>query len=428
MSNEALVSAEAVSKKFCSRLKRSLWYGMQDLAGEMLGRRNEHAKLRQDEFWALRDVSFELRRGESLGVIGPNGAGKTTLLRMLNGLIKPDEGRITMRGRVGALIALGAGFNPILSGRENIYVNAAVLGIPKKEIDQKLDEIIDFADIGDFIDAPVQSYSSGMNVRLGFSVAIHMNPDVLLMDELLSVGDMAFGRKSRQRMYKLLNSGVTLVFVSHAIRHVEMLCQKTVFLNRGVVQAYGPTPEVTEKYYAFANVQSLSFEKGGASPTRVGGAHVDPTLFEVTRIELLNEAGEVRDQFRMIEPLVIRVHFAAHRRVERLRAVFKVQTIDGIYVSSFSSRGQDPDWLGPGYMDCVIPELPLREGAYVISLVLGDFNGYLFKSERAADLSVIPDRKAYAQAGATAGLVHIPTSWHFDHPQTLCGQEREIIS
>jgi lipopolysaccharide transport system ATP-binding protein len=191
MSQELLIKVEAVKKKFCRSLRRSLQYGMQDIAADLMGLRMS-PKLRRGEFYAVNGVSFELRRQECLGIIGKNGAGKTTLLKMLNGLIKPDDGAITIRGRVGALIALGAGFNPLLSGRENIYVNGAILGMNKAEINAKRESIIDFAEIGDFIDAPVQSYSSGMVVRLGFAIAIHCHPDSLLLDEVLAVGDTAF--------------------------------------------------------------------------------------------------------------------------------------------------------------------------------------------------------------------------------------------
>ena len=165
--SDTLVTVEHVSKKFCRTLKRSLWYGVRDVGSELIGQNNGHKNLRKEEFWAVRDVSLQLRRGETLGLIGHNGAGKTTLLRMLNGLIKPDEGRIKVRGRMQALIALGAGFNPVLTGRENIYVNASVLGISKAEIDRRFDQIVDFSGIEEFIDMPVQSYSSGMTVRLG---------------------------------------------------------------------------------------------------------------------------------------------------------------------------------------------------------------------------------------------------------------------
>ncbi len=172
MSDDVLVSVDGLYKKFCRDLKRSLWYGVKDLTSELLRRDRQH-ELRRDEFWAANDVSFEVRRGEVLGLIGENGAGKTTLLRAINGLIKPDRGKITVKGRVGALIELGTGFHPLLTGRENIYINGTVLGMSKSEI-------VEFSGVGDFINAPVRSYSSGMRVRLGFSVLAHLSPDVLI--------------------------------------------------------------------------------------------------------------------------------------------------------------------------------------------------------------------------------------------------------
>ena len=210
---EVLVKVEALSKKFCKDLKTSLLYGVKDLIYGMSGNKNER-KLRDKEFWAVKDISFELRRGECLGLIGHNGAGKSTLLKILNGLINPDAGKVTIRGRVGALIELGAGFNPILSGRENIYNNGAILGFSKKEIDAKVEEIIDFAEIREFIDMPVQNYSSGMKVRLGFAVAAQMEPDVLIIDEVLAVGDLGFVLKCFKQIDTILPK-TAIVFVSH---------------------------------------------------------------------------------------------------------------------------------------------------------------------------------------------------------------------
>ena len=326
--DEVLVRVEGVSKKFCRSLKKSLWYGVCDIAGELLpGRKRESqmaelttkhtnfhemgtaggnqladsgeffeghsqaglqmdseklasirsanaasgspensssvliseicgqknsdapdgAGLRDGEFFAVKDVSFELRRGECLGLIGHNGAGKTTLLKMLNGLIKPDAGSITMRGRVGALIALGAGFNPILTGRENIYINGSVLGLAKKEIDAKIDEIIDFADIGEFIDTPVQNYSSGMSVRLGFAVATAMNPDVLILDEVLAVGDTSFRAKCFKRIGNIARD-CAIIFVSHDQSQVSRICTKAILMESGECKYAGPTAEVLDKY------------------------------------------------------------------------------------------------------------------------------------------------------------------------------------
>jgi ABC-type polysaccharide/polyol phosphate transport system ATPase subunit len=247
MKDQVLVKVENLSKKFCRSLKRSLWYGARDIVAELTDRRRSEY-LRPGEFWALDDISFELRRGEALGIIGPNGAGKTTLLRLLNGLIKPDRGSIRMRGRVQALIALGAGFNPILTGRENVYVNAAIFGIPKKQVDCILDEIVAFSEIGEFIDAPVQTYSSGMIVRLGFAVAIHVKPDVLIIDEVLAVGDQRFRRKARNAMQKLLDSDVGLIFISHNLHEVMGITDHALWIDKGQLMGLGKTPDILNKY------------------------------------------------------------------------------------------------------------------------------------------------------------------------------------
>lgn len=230
---DTLIKVENVSKKFCRSLKKSLWYGMQDLGNELIGRQHGgNGGLRPEEFWAVKEVSLVVKRGECIGLIGHNGAGKTTLLRMLNGLIKPDSGRIEMRGRVGALIALGAGFNPILTGRENIYVNATVLGLGKREIEKRLDEIIEFSGLADFIDSPVQHYSSGMYVRLGFAIAVHVHPDILLVDEALAVGDLAFVVKCLNKIAELRRNGTGVVFVSHSELQIREAAQRCIVMSK----------------------------------------------------------------------------------------------------------------------------------------------------------------------------------------------------
>lgn len=259
MPDDVLVRVEGVSKKFCRSLKKSLWYGMKDMAAEVLGGSTSHDCLRPDEFWAVKDVSFELRRGECLGLIGRNGAGKTTVLKMLNGLIKPDHGHIEMRGRVGALIALGAGFNPILTGRENIYVNGSILGLAKKEIDERLEEIIDFADIREFIDAPVQSYSSGMQVQLGFAVATAIKPDVLLLDEVLAVGDADFQAKCYQRLGNVLTNAA-VILVSHQAYHIKKICNRAALLDRGILVDIGTPDEMLAIYSMPAKQQPSTLQ------------------------------------------------------------------------------------------------------------------------------------------------------------------------
>lgn len=276
--DEVLIKVEHASKKFCRSLKRSLWYGAQDVAHSLMPWRksseldyssesagNILPPLRQDEFWAVQGVSFEVRRGECLGLIGHNGAGKSTLLKMLNSLNAPDTGRITMRGRVGALIELGAGFNPILTGRENVYVNASLLGFSKKEIDGKFDEIVAFSEIGEFIDSPVQNYSSGMKVRLGFSVAAQMEPDILLIDEVLAVGDLGFTIKCLNRIAELLKR-CAVIFVSHSMPQVAKICTHCLLLQKGKVEwNTTDTQYVISKYFGLFEAEASQVQGTGQS-------------------------------------------------------------------------------------------------------------------------------------------------------------------
>lgn len=237
MSKEVLIKVENVSKKFCMNLNRSLWYGIQDIIFGMFGKSQERI-LREAEFWSVKDISFEVRRGECLGLIGHNGAGKSTLLKMLNGLILPDAGRIEMHGKIGALIELGAGFNAMLSGRENVYNNGAVLGFSKAEINEKFDAILAFSELGEFIDMPVQNYSSGMKVRLGFAIAAQMEPDILLIDEVLAVGDLGFVLKCFKQIDSLLPN-TALIFVSHSMPMIARICNQIILMDHGKVEYQG---------------------------------------------------------------------------------------------------------------------------------------------------------------------------------------------
>lgn len=223
-------------------------YGIKDIARNSLGFSSNSHILRKEEFWAVDNVSFEVKKGETLGIIGPNGAGKTTILKMLNGIFWPDKGKITVKGKVGALIAVGAGFHPMLSGRENIYLNAAIMGMSKKEVDERFDNIVEFADIGDFLDTPVKFYSSGMFVRLGFSVAIHCDPDVLLVDEILSVGDVGFQNRCFNKIGELKKKGSTIILVSHNMHKVSTYAEKVILLNKGKARYFNDVAEGIGEY------------------------------------------------------------------------------------------------------------------------------------------------------------------------------------
>lgn len=357
--DEVLVRVENVSKKFCRSLKRSLWYGVQDAAIELTGRKSDHA-LRKDEFWAVKDVSFELRRGECLGLIGPNGAGKSTLLKMLNGLIKPNEGSITITGNVNALIALGAGFNPILTGRENIYVNASILGLSKVEIDAQIDEIIAFSEIEEFIDSPVQSYSSGMQVRLGFSIATALSPDILLLDEVLAVGDAKFRAKCYRRISELRRKAA-IIFVSHHMEHVARICETSLVLNKGKQHTLGTTEEGIFAY------ESLNQEDGNeASFLRF---HKPVLNFHW---ELSTESIESGSSVF----LTLITEFERHIPNISVR-IFIYNASGSMVAASDCTARSSGIWIHPGknVWKIQVATIPLRRGRYLLALNLIDSVG-----------------------------------------------------
>src|ERR1035437_5181623 len=247
--SETVIKVEGLHKKFCQSLKRSLFYGTVDASKSVFGFPIENVELRKKEFWALQDINFELKRGETLGLIGQNGCGKTTLLRLINGIFPPDKGKIMINGRIGALIAVGAGFHPHLTGRENIYLNGTILGMTKGELKRKFDDIVDFAEIGDFIDSPVATYSSGMTVRLGFAIAIHCEPEILLVDEILAVGDIKFQQKCMSKMGDIVENGASIIFVSHNMLSVQQICKTAILFDKGRCIEKGEMLYVINKYY-----------------------------------------------------------------------------------------------------------------------------------------------------------------------------------
>src|SRR5215217_2407765 len=249
---EPVISFENVYKKFAMGEQHTT---LRDLVaasfGKLFGRgaKPDPAQLKQQEFWAVKDLSFSLKKGESMGIIGPNGSGKSTTLKLLSGILRPDRGTYDVKGRLSALIEVGAGFHPDLTGRENVFLNGSILGMTRKEVQSKFADIVEFAGVGEFIDTPVKRYSSGMAVRLGFAVAAFIEPDVLLVDEVLAVGDTEFRNRCHNRMSQMLNKGVTMILVSHNLAEVRNLCDNTLMLWKGERLVEGPTAKVVEEYH-----------------------------------------------------------------------------------------------------------------------------------------------------------------------------------
>ncbi len=339
--SDSVVSVETVSKKFCRGLKRGMLYTMQDVARDMIGVRAHSDSLRQEEFWAVKDLSFDLAHGESLGLLGTNGAGKSTLLKILNGIIRPDIGQITMKGRIGALIEVGAGFHPMLTGRENIYINGAILGMTKRELDGKFDDIVSFSGLsGEILDAPVKTYSSGMYVRLGFSVAIHCDPDVLLVDEVLAVGDSAFRVRCSEWIAGFLKKRGTLILVSHYLPSIRETCSKVLWMKNGECQFYGDTISGLQVYQ-----NAISQPQSPGSPAG-GGNVASGSPLQMTSVKLRGgDGGAALLEFEHGEPFALEVEIEARRDLGgcHLHLVFSNQEVGA--VCGWTSRTLKPEGL-----------------------------------------------------------------------------------
>lgn len=406
--SDVLVNVSSVSKKFCRDLKRSLWYGVQDVAADALGRSMDEP-LRSKEFWALEDVSFQIERGECLGLIGRNGAGKTTLLKILNGLIKPDSGRVEINGRVGALIALGAGFNPILTGRENIYVNGSILGLKKKTIDAKFDEIAEFSEIENFLDSPVQSYSSGMQVRLGFAIAaVLIKPDILLLDEVLAVGDAGFHTKCINALRGMQASGVSIILVSHNMHDILRYCDTGIYLSAGRVVSRGEINEVRNLYLRDQEINHGSgIEPDGSGDVPTGsGVCLDA-------IYITNEQGEPLKEVDPFAKICIHVPFSLSKKLEPLmvRLELAVNDSNGLFFQGLSPPilfpgggvGATGEFLGK------IDGLRTNSGTLEVGIALwqGDRRGKMLGWTRNNRIVVKNDE---AQAGRAVAVCHWSTA------------------
>lgn len=309
-----------------------------------LFRVSQRGGLGRREFWALQDVSFAVQRGEALGIIGPNGAGKSTLLKLLSGILWPDKGHVQVKGRLSALIETGAGFHPDLTGRENIYLNGAILGMSKAELARKFDEIVEFSGLADFIDTPVKRYSSGMYARLGFAVAAHVDPEVMLVDEVLAVGDAAFQRRCLGRMDDVSKGGRTVLFVSHNMAAIKQLCPRALWLDKGRIRADGPSHAVVNEYLTAVSGRS----EGGVIPPeahRGGSGGV-----RIRQVEIRNSSGRSVNDLLMDERFEIVVRFEALKPITAASMGVGICTLEGTRIAALEqvADGAPPITVEPG--------------------------------------------------------------------------------
>ncbi|MDZ7961996.1 MAG: ABC transporter ATP-binding protein [Aulosira sp. DedQUE10] len=409
--SELLISVDKVSKKFCRNLKQSLLYGIQDICTEIIGGNRRGGNLRNQEFWALQDVSFQLRRGEALGLVGANGAGKSTLLRIISGLINPDTGYVKVRGKLAPLIALGAGFNPILTGRENIYANMSILGLSTQEIAARFQDVIDFAGIADAIDAPVQTYSSGMAARLGFACAVHIEPDVLLIDEVLAVGDINFRVKCYQKLAQLRQAGTAFILVSHNPHVVLNVCEYSLYLAKGKLIKFGETEAVIRQYE-----EDLSLAD---TDTALGMMFLPEKLeseslgVDIVSLSFKDEQGNILAAPFCGEPAYLCVECKAYKEVVHANLGVLITALSGqneriLYITSASDN--EPLKILPGRVEIQM-QMPY------CCLLPGVYSAKIYIKEGVCSFDIVESFRFTVKASkiTSRSLFYQPRKWQVIH-------------
>ncbi len=355
-----------------------------------------------DVIWALRDVSFQVRRGEVIGVIGRNGAGKSTLLKILSRITRPTQGELRMRGRVGSLLEVGTGFHPELTGRENIYLNGAILGMRRAELIRKFDDIVDFAEIDQFLDTPVKHFSSGMYMRLAFSVAAYLEPEILLVDEVLAVGDAAFQKKCLGKMGQVAGEGRTVLFVSHNMGAVRSLCPRSILLAKGNLIDDGPSDDIIRSYLRTAYGDT---SKSGEISWEMGSPPPGCKDISLQSIRMLSEEGAVQDHFDVGEPIRVEVIYNVSTTIRGMRIILVINTREGVLVFASTDHDQRLDETPPGKYCCQIkiPGNVLNSIQYTLQIQI-DIPGFRVLVPR-------EDFLHFSGAGDTPHGSHYPENW-----------------
>jgi lipopolysaccharide transport system ATP-binding protein len=427
--NQSAITVDNVWKRYRKGQTgyHTLREDLYNLTGRLLDFGGEKRRDRDAEhIWALRDISFEIKPGERVGIIGRNGSGKTTLLRMLAGITRPNKGKIMVRGRLGVLIEIMAGFHPELTGRENVYLNGAIMGMSRKEIKRKFDEIVAFSELAEFIDTPIKRYSSGMHVRLGFAVAAHLDPDILLVDEVLAVGDAAFQQKCLGKMDTAAQEGRTVLFVSHNMEAVRRLCNRTMLLANGCIAHDGITDEVIEAY--------LSPSRGEDSCSREYSEAASPgdDNVRLRQVRVLADGRRISPIIAADESICIEIDFVVLRTTRDFHLTIRVHTRDGLPafmsadwdlpVRDYVSEGTSGEYsLPPGsyVAHCTLPPNLLNSGPYSLSVVgLIPNVRYVFIEENAVTWEVEDLGGAGAfMSGRRPGVVRPLLEWRISRKE-----------
>jgi ABC-type polysaccharide/polyol phosphate transport system ATPase subunit len=370
---------------------------------------------KQEPFKALDDVDFKVEEGEVLGIIGTNGAGKSTLLKLLARVSVPTKGGIKVRGSVAPLIEVGAGLHPELTGRENIFLNGSIMGLPRAVIKEKFDDIVEFAELEEFIDTPIKRYSSGMMIRLGFSIATSVDADILIIDEVLAVGDLAFQRKCFDRMENMIKGqGKTVLLVSHNIRQVERMCTRVILLGHGKILMDGSPGKVCESYYGRSNIKIA----GQVAQNKHVGVHIRKSgEIELESLQMIGEDGRPTNEVIMGKPVIIRGVFNSKQKVDQSEIIYGFHTTDFFYISSMGTAHIEnrPDLVvGTNTIECYISSLPLVPGVYCLRVsVLDKLRREMFNEEM-LNIFTVKAQGIKVSKIPILGVVHIPVEWRFD--------------
>jgi ABC-2 type transport system ATP-binding protein/lipopolysaccharide transport system ATP-binding protein len=379
---------------------------------ELFSSRRSRTK-RYDDFWALKGIDLDIPRGKTFGLIGHNGSGKSTLLKLVAGIHRPTEGSIVHHGRISAMLELGAGFHPEMSGRDNIYLNGSILGMTRKQIDAAMDKIIAFSGLEEFIDTPVKVYSSGMYVRLGFAIAVTLDPEILIVDEVIAVGDEEFQRRCFDHLYELRRRGVTIVLVTHSLGLVADLCDQAAWLDGGTLKAVGPSRDVVDQYLAAVNRREAESstdgtdgpaddEAGGKTPRRGSGE------VRVTRVDYLGVDGRPRPFLATGQPCTIRISYQATKALPSVTFGLGFTTESGVQLAGPNSGYGDAAFAvepGSGHVDFTLDELPLQPGEFLVTTAVVDKGHPYDYVDRAFVLKVRADDVT------EPGLVKLTGNW-----------------
>ncbi|MFZ0547602.1 MAG: ABC transporter ATP-binding protein [Candidatus Promineifilaceae bacterium] len=400
---ESAIRFESVKKSFDYSSDKP-----QTIVESMVSAVSRRKKADKKTLWAVNDVSFDVMPGESLGIVGRNGSGKSTILKLASGIIHPTSGQVLIRGRLSALLELGAGFHPDLTGRENIFLNGSILGMSKADIDRCYDAIVDFSELEEFINMPVKHYSSGMYMRLGFSVAVHVEPEILIIDEILAVGDQAFQAKCNDRIFELKKRGTTIILVSHNLYTIRSLCSHAIWLEHGLVKMTGDAEDVIDTYLESQQGWKVRRNDDGSGWDRWGSREI-----ELTSVDLLDETGKAGDVFRLGRPMTIEMHYRANRPVEEPVFGLSFFRPDGTYLSGPDNHLSGLDLgevSGDGVLRYCLPELPLSPATYYLTAAIYDKAGQnpYDHHEKAYRFRVVADNDNHYK-----GLVQLPSRWEW---------------